>query len=66
MRKREMVRYLKNHGYSFLKHGKKHEHWVKGTHRIILSMGKAVDDRLSKKIKLDVKRGCPRYYCEEQ
>lgn len=66
MRKHELTRFLKENGYRFLKVGGKHEHWGRGRHKIILSLGRSVDDRLSKKIMLDAKRGFARRYCEEQ
>lgn len=66
MRKREVTAFLKKNGYRFLKYGGKHEHWARGDHRIVLSMGSCVEDRLSKKIMLEAKRGFARRYCEEQ
>ena len=66
MKKREVVKYLKGHGYRLLKSGKKHEHWQNGEHRVIVSHGTMVEARLFKKIKTDVRRGRSRMYSREQ
>lgn len=66
MQKREVIKYLKRNGFTFLRNGTNHEFWVRGSQVVTLSKGRKVENRLFKKIKTDVRRGYARFYCEVQ
>jgi len=55
MKKHEMVTLLKESGFYFLK-SNKHEIWTDGITRITLNHCNKIEDRLSKMIKLQIKK----------
>lgn len=56
MKTREMIKYLKEHGYEFDRNGKRHQLFTNGKRQVALPHGEFMKDRTALRIKKEIAR----------